>query len=278
MIMLGGLGAVTATLPAELLLPSMGWRGLFSLFAALAAACALLIYVVVPVAAPTKPVQREPTLVSLRKIYADPGFWRLAPLSATSVGTAWALHGLWAAQWFGDVEGLNRAALVQHLFAMAVALSVGALALGVVIDRLRRRGIGPETLLSMVTVVFIAAQLALILRWPLPSYIPWTIIAAVGAATVLSFAVLAEIFPRELAGRANGALNVFHIGGAFVLQYATGVVLQHWTPQAGHYPEIAYQTAFGLNIVLQILAWVWFALPRYLLRPSTTFRPRTSES
>jgi len=276
MIMLGGLGAVTATLPAELLLPSMGWRGLFNLLAALAAACALLIYVVVPKAAPTKPVKREPTLVSLRRIYSDPGFWRLAPLSATSVGTAWALHGLWAAQWFGDVEGLDRLALVQHLFAMAAALSVGALALGIVIDRLRRRGIGPETLLSWMTVVFIAAQLALIQRWPLPSYIPWAIIAAVGATTVLSFAVLAESFPRELAGRANSALNVFHIGGAFVLQYATGVVLQHWMPHGGHYPEIAYQTAFGLNVILQISAWVWFVLPRSLLRPSTTLSPRAS--
>ena len=140
MIMFGGVGAMTATLPAELLLDSIGWRGLFDLLAALAAACAVLVYVVVPEAASAKPVQREPTLVSLRRIYTDPGFWRLAPLSASSVGTAWALHGLWAAQWFGDVEGLDRAALVQHLFVMAVALSVGALALGVMIDRLRRRG------------------------------------------------------------------------------------------------------------------------------------------
>jgi hypothetical protein len=54
---------------------------------------------------------------------------------------------------------------------------------------------------------------------------------------------------------------VFHIGGAFVQQYATGVVLEHWTPQAGHYPEIAYQTAFILNLVLQIVAWLWFASP-----------------
>jgi MFS family permease len=276
MIMLGGLGAVTATIPAELLLPSVGWRGLFNLLAALAAVCAILIYVVVPKAAPAKPVKKEPTLLSLRRIYSDPGFWRLAPLSATSVGTAWALHGLWAAQWFGDVERLDRAALVQHLFAMAVALSVGALALGVVIDRLRRRGISPETLLSMVTVVFIAAQLALILRWPLPSYIPWAIIAAVGAATVLSFAVLAEIFPRDLAGRANGALNVFHIGGAFVLQYATGVVLQHWMPEAGHYPEIAYQTAFALNVILQIAAWVWFMMPRASLRTPVVWQQRSS--
>jgi sugar phosphate permease len=88
---------------------------------------------------------------------------------------------------------------------------------------------------------------------------------------------LAEYFPKELAGRANGALNLFHIAAAFVVQYATGVVLQHWTPQAGHYPEIAYQTAFALNLVLQIVAWVWFALPRPFLRPSTVFGAQPSE-
>jgi hypothetical protein len=55
---------------------------------------------------------------------------------------------------------------------------------------------------------------------------------------------------------------LFHIAAAFVVQYTTVVVLQHWTPQAGHYPEIAYQTAFAFNLALQITAWVWFALPR----------------
>jgi hypothetical protein len=37
-------------------------------------------------------------------------------------------------------------------------------------------------------------------------------------------------------------------GTAFVVQSATGVVLQHWTPEVGHYPEIAYQTAFAFNL------------------------------
>jgi hypothetical protein len=55
---------------------------------------------------------------------------------------------------------------------------------------------------------------------------------------VLSLAVLAENFPRELAGPAIGALDVFHIGAAFVLQYATGVVLRPWMPPGGHYPEV----------------------------------------
>jgi hypothetical protein len=58
----------------------------------------------------------------------------------------------------------------------------------------------------------------LILRLPLPSYLQWAVVAAVGAATVLSFAILAEYFPKQLAGRANGALNLFHIAAAFVVQ------------------------------------------------------------
>ena len=277
MIMLGALGAVTATSPTELLLAWMGWRELFVLFAAVTGVCAFMIYLVVPEVGPSTPITSRAVLASLRKIFADPRFWRLAPLSATSIGTAWALQGLWAAQWLTDVEGLDRAALVRYLFTMAAALSLGALLLGVLADRLRRHGVGPEALLGAVAAVFMTAQIALILRWPLPSYILWAIVAAVGAATVLSYAILAEYFPKEFAGRANATLNVFHIGGAFVLQYVTGVVLALWTSQAGHYPEIAYQTAFALNLALQIAAWVWFALPWTFPRASTVCPAHPSE-
>ncbi|MGQ0685165.1 MFS transporter [Bradyrhizobium sp.] len=275
MVMLGALGAVTATLPADLLLAWIGWRELFGLFAALTAASAVMVYLVVPEAAPA-PGNGAP--VGLRKVYADPRFWRIAPLSASCIGTAWALQGLWAAQWLRDVEGLDRTGVVSHLFAMAIALSLGAILLGVAADRLRRRGVGPEMLLGLVAAVFIATQFALILRLPLPSYLEWAVVAAVGAATVLSFAILAEYFPKQLTGRANGALNLLHIAAAFVVQYATGVVLGHWTPQAGHYPEIAYQTAFALSLAFQIAAWIWFALPWAFLRPSAACRPRPSES
>jgi MFS family permease len=55
----------------------------------------------------------------------------------------------------------------------------------------------------------------------------WAVVAAVGAVVVLSYAIFAEYFPKEFAGRANGALNLFHIAAAFVVQYATGVVLQY---------------------------------------------------
>ena len=270
MVMLGALGALTATLPAEFLLVSVGWRGLFELLAIVSAGCALVIYLVVPEMPAAISGAGRPTTSSLKTVYADPRFWRLAPLSATCIGTAWALQGLWAAPWLSDVEGLDRSELLQHLLIMAIALSLGALLWGVAVDRLRRRGVGPRALLGLVATMFIAAQLALILRLPLPSYVPWIVVAAVGAGTVLSYAILAEYFPTELAGRANAALNLFHIGGAFVVQYMTGLVVQLWAPTDGHYPEIAYQTAFAFNVGLQIAAAIWFALTWVLARNVST--------
>ena len=270
MVMLGALGAVTATLPADLLLASIGWRGLFALFAVVTAGCAVLIHVVVPETA--KVAKGPATATTLKQVYTDPRFWRVVPLSASTIGTAWALHGLWAAQWLTDVEGLDRAAMVWHLFAMAVAVSLGALLWGVAADRLRRRGVGPQALLGVVATMSVAAQLALILRWPLPSYVLWAVIAAVGAATILGYAILAEQFPKELAGRANGLLNFFHIGAAFAVQIATGLVLEHWWQDAGRYPEIAYQTAFAINLGFQILAGIWFGLPWVFGRVKRTFR------
>lgn len=262
MVMLGALGAVTATTPAEWALSWIGWRDLFEWLAMAATVIAAIVYLFVPDVAPPSSANDRRPLAGLREIYADSRFWRLAPLSATTIGTAWALQGLWAAPWLSDVEGLDRAALVNHLFAMAVALSIGALLLGVLATSLRRRNIQPQAVFGAVAVLFVAMEVALILRWPLPSYVPWCFIAAVGAGTVLSYAIMADYFPKELAGRANAALNVFHIGGAFLVQELVGIVIDHWPIEGSRHPMIAYQVAFGVVLAFQLVAWIWFMWPR----------------
>jgi type IV secretory pathway TrbF-like protein/sugar phosphate permease len=259
MIMLGALGAVTATAPAERLLDWTGWRGLFELLAAATAVAAGAIFFLVPEPATSK--AKRHASASLKMVYADARFWKLAPLSATCVGSGWALQGLWAASWFSDVDKLSRVGVITQLFIMAIAVSLGALLLGAIADRLRLHNVSPQRLLALVAASSIVAQLGLILRLPLPTAVPWSVVAVVGAGTVLSYASLAEYFPKEVAGRANGALNVFHLGWAFVVQYATGLILAQWSREGGHYPLIVYQTAFGLNVAIQIAALLWFELP-----------------
>lgn len=259
MVMLGSLGAVTATAPAEHLLAWMGWRQLFEILAAATVVTALLIYVAVPEQVIVPSTASIPATLS--SVFGDRRFWRIAPLSATCVGSAWSLQGLWASTWLTDVEGFDRASLVRQLFTMSIVLSGGAWLFGTTVHYFRRRGVGAESILTMVAVLFIAAQSALMLRVPLPSLLPWSVVAVVGAASVVSFAVIADYFPPEFAGRANGALNVLHFGWAFLAQYATGLTLEQWSTGDGHKPILAYQIAFGLNVVLQIAALGWFALP-----------------
>ena len=74
--------------------------------------------------------------------------------------------------------------------------------------------------------------LLLVLRVPVPPEWLWACTGAVGSATVLSYAALAESFPKELAGRANGALNLLHIGGAFLIQSGIGLAIERWPADA----------------------------------------------
>jgi MFS family permease len=260
-IALGTAGAVTATEPVELFLASSDWRHLFALLAALTAATALAIAVLAPNAPAVIATHRGTG--GLQTAYRDLRFWRLAPLSASIIGTAWALQGLWAAPWLADVAALQHDAVVHQLFVMAVALCVGALLIGVAADRLRLFGVTPGALLVVFAICFVAAELVLVLRVPIAASVPWAVIAATGAATVLSFAILADYFAPEIAGRANAALGLFHVSGAFVVQSVFGLIIEMWPRDAGgHYPASAYAAAFGATIVLQVASLIWFLVPR----------------
>ena len=71
-VMLGALGAVTATAPAELIVLAVGWRGLFALLAAFSAVAALLLLVFVPDACSNVCTAKTPQSISLCTIYTRP--------------------------------------------------------------------------------------------------------------------------------------------------------------------------------------------------------------
>jgi predicted MFS family arabinose efflux permease len=262
MIMLGSLGAVTATAPTDWLLNWIGWRSLFEVLTIGTLATAGLVYFAVPKSdGSSKGSVASGKPLTLRSIFLDPRFLRIAPLSATCIGSSWAMHSLWAASWLADVDGFDRQSVIDQLFTMAIGISLGALVLGTLADRLRKRGVATEVLLAAFGALFMLAELAIILRVPLPSTLPWSVVSVVGAATVLSYAIIADYFPIEIAARANGALNLLHFGWAFTVQYGIGLIVNQWASQDGHYPMIAYQAAFGLNLTIQATALIWFALP-----------------
>ncbi len=258
-VMLGALGAVTATAPADLLIAAVGWRGLFAVLGALSALAALLIVGIVP-DEDRQPMPSKRVAPALFAIYRERRFWRLAPLSSLGIGTSWSLQGLWAAPWLRDVDGLDRTGVVAILSVMAIVVSASGLALGVAANHVRRLGGKTEHVLIATVGLSLSAQLALLLELPVAAGLAWSAIAAAGAATVLSYAILADYYPKEISGQANAALNLLHVGGAFALQSLMGLIIQQWPAEGGHYPPLAYKSAVGVVFAFELVALAWFFL------------------
>ena len=264
-IALGTLGAVAATVPAEWLLSRTDWRGLFLLLALACASTVVFCFLV-----PKLPSEDRRTVSSTGgygSVLRDPRLWRLAPLSGFSIGSAWALQGLWAGPWLSDVGGFDHSEVVRYLLAMSLTLSLGALELGAVIRLAKRWGINPSHVLVGLVLCLVSAELTLALRLPVPSIAPWCVIGLVGAGTVATYSITASLFEKSVLGRVNGVINLFHIGSAFVMQSGVGMLVTQWhqtTP--GHYPPNAYSQAVMVLLAIQLAALIWYLRAKTAVR------------
>ena len=266
LVMFGGLGAYVAAGPTDALLHLTSWRLVFFILAGITACAAVMIFLAVPERQRQQPAGGlAEALAGLRTVYRDGCFWRIAPASACAIGAAWAIQGLWAGRWLADVDGLGRDAIVFHLSSMAAAFAAGALAIGLAGDRLKRAGVNPLHSLAAAFIAFTVLQAGIISHVRIPALVLWCGFAAFGSTTVLSYAALADHFGKELAGRANAALNLLHIGVAFIMQWGIGAVIDRWPAVAGGYhPRAAYETAFTAVLIAQAVALVWLVAPRRL--------------
>ena len=167
LVMFGGLGAIAATLPVGAINAEFGWRGTFVILAAFSTATAIAIFALVPRHSTAMQCQnwRDAPRGFIDAV-TDRRFWRFAPLSASVVGTAFAIQGLWAARWLVDIEGYGSDQLLHELLAMGVGLTLGALVIGVATTWLRNRGVGEATVFSGFCITFIVLQVVLLLRSP----------------------------------------------------------------------------------------------------------------
>lgn len=258
---LGALGVVVATEPTEFFVKLMGWRHVFQLFAALIFLSAASIIVF----APRRDARGAPA--PLRRQFADmvailrtPLFARVAPLLGLTSGLQIGIQTLWAGPWLRDCLGLSRDDVARHLLWMAVAFMIGILSVGVVADRLGRRGIGPMQVLLVCNAIYFVAQTIVILRVEWLATYAWLAIAAFGQVAVLAFPWFAARVGEGLAGRSNATINFTMFVAAFASQYAVGYIIGLFPHSGQGYDPRGYSWAIGLFLVLQLLAFGWYWL------------------
>ena len=272
----GGLGILTATVPAEWTTATFGWRYMFLGIMGITFAVAIFLYLVVPerpasmAAAPGTPAAS--VLGAIGTIYTDPVFWRIAPFVALTAGCHIGIQTLWAGPWLRDIAGLDRAGVAGVLGLQAVGFLIGTLMSGWVADWLGRRGVSLLVTMTGFIVLFMGVQLMILFEPVSLAPAVWFIFGMFGQAGILAYPWLARYFGTDLAGRSNGCLNTLVFAVAFLSQYAIGAIIDLWPLAAdGGYQPQAYQAGFGLFLGLQAVALVWFALkvPHGTLRKQT---------
>jgi predicted MFS family arabinose efflux permease len=267
----GAIGAMTVTVPLELLLRVWSWREAFLLIVAATVGVSLVLWLWVPERRETR--HGEPLAEQLRELgglLRDPAFLRLAVCVGASQCAAVALQTLWVATWLRDVAGWAPAAVAQGLLAVNASMIAGYLAFGRAADAWQRRGRGALPLLAAGVASSSLSLGAIILG--AHSVVLWCVFVGTGTAVVLAYSILARRYPREMAGRVNTAINVVGFVGMFSGQWGIGVVLDFWPQSATGYAPEGYPWALGMVWAVQLagLAWLWAGRRLYDPKGATT--------
>ncbi len=262
----GAVGAMTATVPLELLLRVIDWRLVFVLFAACTVAVSLLLWFSVPERGERRSVAIGDSLRGLLALVREPAFLRLSICLGASQGAAVSLQTLWVAPWLRDVAGYSPAEVARGLFVVNVAMITGYLGFGRVAEALSRRGQSVLPLLAAGVAVSSAALALLVFgvhRFPLAL---WFVFVTGATAVVLGYSILSRRYPPEMAGRVNAGLNVFGFIGMFCGQWGFGLVLDRWPQTPAGYAPDAYPWALGFLWAAQLAGLLWLISGRKLFR------------
>jgi len=260
----GGLGFLAGTYPANLAADLIGWRALFLVLVGFTLAVTATIYFLVPKRDDDHhPVALAQQLKGYADIFRDGIFWRVTPMVATISGTFIAVQTLWATRWMGDVAGLERHDAGQQLMILGLAFAVGSLSTGFIADAAQRRGIALKFIVGVAFTLYAAAQLAMIFALPVALPLIWLVYGFTGQAANLGYATLGAHFGKRLAGRAQSAANLLLFLASALFQSSIGWVLDHLSGSMA--VTDAYAVALGTLLVLQVLAFTWYASGRYAL-------------
>jgi len=257
---MGGLGAITASIPLEAALGHFDWRQIFLGLAGAVLVLSILFAVWVPEhAARSRPTPLAGQLAGVGRILRDGAFWRVALAIGANQCAVISLFTLWMTAWLRDVAGYDRAAAARALAWTSLALIAGYFFFGRLADAWSRRGRSPLPLFAAGVAGALVMLALLALGVTRGAVLLWMAFIFFGTGATLAHSIATRRYPREMAGRVNTTLNTFTFVGAFLGQWATGAVLNLFPPtDVGYDPRGHFYALWGLWLVQAAgLAWLW---------------------
>lgn len=270
-ILIGNLGAVLAAAPLVWALSFISWRTIFVVLGGISILLGMLTWLLVrnhPGEAGF-PSMRELDgeaphtphaghwYEGLVRVVKNPetwhGFWPNLGIG----GTLFAFAGLWAVPFLHDVYAMPRALAAIHTTLLLAGFAIGALAIGMLSDRMGRRR--PIMVGGIAIYLLCWLPLLAVARMPLSASLVLFFAMGVGASGfTLAWAVTKEVNPPALSGMATSVVNTGSFLGAGLLQPLVGWVMDlGWDGAVSEgvraYSAANYQTGLAILFLLALL-------------------------
>ena len=269
LMVMGGLGSLTAASPLAILSNRIGWRLSFVAVGFFTLLMAVLVWLFVrdrpsdfgwP--SPAEPTGPSPSAIGLlegmKRVLSYPRFWPIAIWFFFDCAIFFSFGGLWGGPYLMQIHGLSKAKAGQILSMIAIGMIVGSPFLSFLSDRIFR-GRKPVLLLSSFIVLCLTALLAFYTaRLSIPAL--YLLCLGLGvfssAIVVIGFTTTKELFPVQIAGTSTGLVNLFPFAGGALFQPFLGYLLERPGKAGDAFSLIGYKQAFLALFLCGLLAFL----------------------
>jgi sugar phosphate permease len=269
LMVMGGLGSLTAASPLAILSNRIGWRLSFVAVGFFTLLMAILVWLFVrdrPAdlgwPSPAEPSGSSPAAIGLlegiKRVLLYPRFWPIAIWFFFDCAIFFSFGGLWGGPYLMQIYGLSKAKAGQILSMIAIGMIVGSPFLSFLSDRIFR-GRKPVLLLSSFIVLCLTALLAFYTaRLSIPAL--YLLCLGLGvfssAIVVIGFTTTKELFPVQIAGTSTGLVNLFPFAGGALFQPFLGYLLERPGKAGDAFSLIGYKQAFLALFLCGLLAFL----------------------
>jgi predicted MFS family arabinose efflux permease len=273
MVGIGASGVLLASAPLAWLNEAVGWRSIFvvgALVIAFSSACIWLFSGDAKFRESAPSLSYTPT--KLKDVFGSARFWRLALINFSLAGGLLAFQGLWAGPYLADIFELTTIQVGDVLLYMAIGTTMGYFISGIVGDKY---GLGRS--ISAASFIFIGCLISLCIGPP-PVLLKsiYFLFGLSGGFGILLLAQSRLIASPQIMGQVISSMNLFGIGGAFILQWWFGALLAYFkadrlSPSLG-----AYRPAIALLIAINVVSWFVYLPMRKQLQNDRSADSETS--
>lgn len=223
----GSAGNLLGAAPLAYAATEIGWRASMIGIAVFTALSALAIHLVIkdPPQVKTEPGTQEGFFAGLFAIFSMRAILMMAPFALVSYAAVAALRSLWVASFFGSVHGFDAVERGHAALLMATCMSLGALAYG----PLEQKFGGAKRVIVAGCSITLGVLFALYVFGTTSADFSLALYALLGFFG-MSYAILLAharmFFPAHLLGRGVTTMNFLSIGGAGLLQFASGAFVE----------------------------------------------------